>query len=149
MEHFKRLLLVKENQMSQVKECSFSIYGQMKSPGSPKSFLWCGYLGSASYAFSSCISSGFTAWVCVCGSCSSWLLDGGHLFLSSSVSGLTIGPAKIWWLVVWNILCFIFFHLYYICKASYLHCHSIMGQATRIKPLLTSCAHLSGMGHYQ
>ena len=37
-------------------------------------------------------------------------------------------------------LFYFFFHLYYICKASYLHCHSIMGQATRIKPLFTFCA---------
>lgn len=137
MDHFKRLLLIKESQISQVKECSVFLYMGRWS-GSPKSFLWCGYLGQhpvLSHPASPQGSRHGYVW----GGCSSWLLDGGICFCPHLSQGSPLGLATMWWLVVWNIAV-LFCFIYIICKASYLHCHSIMGQATRIKPLLTFCA---------
>ena len=109
--NIKRLLLIKENQISPIEEFStFLCMGRCKSLGSLKSFLW--YAPQLSRASILCFLIPSLLRVHCWGGCRSWLLDGGHsLFPSWVPLWLAIGAAVMWWLDGCNILCLLIWQI--------------------------------------
>ena len=102
----QRLLWIKENQISQVKEFSTLLCtGRCKSLDSLKSFLWCAPYLCRANTLCFLILSFLRVYRWGLTTVSDDLMAGNIMFLSRVPSGLTIRAALTWWLDCCNIFC--------------------------------------------